>query len=318
MSNEIFGFLFCIRVFCLQRQIFLAAAWVDCQTSFRNHLPQYQSKDLMKNYILIMSLLFSSLSAEEWITDAEQITEEFLTKTSSSSHYTEHVAHIKRVFRKLHINTFMEFGVGFSTKFFMDHVDKVISVEFVTPGTGPEWMKYCLDLYRDCKKWMPITYFSGKDLDTKWAPNKYMGVESVFKAAAYQPVNLKSYAFIDPSFLDDLTRFVDKQVAENKIDMAFVDCGICIRGYLVQVLFNKVPIIAAHDVSPLETRVLNDVYGYGRIQVPDNYIEIFISYGMGTSFWIENREEYAEIIQDLQKYSIPPSSDNNQKLKERL
>ena len=54
-------------------------------------------KSLMKNYILAASIFFSSLSsvsAEEWITDAEQITEEFLTETSSSAHYTEHVARI--------------------------------------------------------------------------------------------------------------------------------------------------------------------------------------------------------------------------------
>ncbi|SRR5579862_1104794 len=264
----------------------------------------------MKNYILIVRLLFSSLStisAEEWITDAEQITEEFLTKTSSSTRYTEHVAHLKRVFKKLHIKTFLEFGVGFSTKYFMDHSENVVSVEFVTPGTGSEWMKYCLDLYRNCNNWIPITYFSGQGLDTSWAPNKYIGVESVYGAAAYQPVNLKSYAFIDPSFLDDLTFFVDNQTAEYKIDMAFVDCGICIRGDLVQVLFNKVPIIAAHDVDPLERRHLNDVYGYGRIKVPNDYIEIYIPYGVGTAFWIKNTEEYAEIIQDLQRYSIPPT-----------
>jgi len=261
----------------------------------------------MKNYILAVSMLFSPLStisADEWITDPEQITEEFLTETSSSAYYTEHVAHLKRVFKKLHIETFMEFGVGFSTKYFMDHTDNVISVEFVTPGTGPEWMKYCLDLYVNCKNWIPITYFAGQGLDTSWAQNKYIGVESIYEAAAYQPMSLMSYASIDPSFIDDLTSFVDKQVGEYKIDMAFVDCGICIRGDLVQVLFNKVPIIAAHDVAPLERRHLTDVYGYGRVKVPDNYIEIYIPYGMGTAFWIKNSEEYAEVIQDLQAYSI--------------
>jgi hypothetical protein len=266
----------------------------------------------MKNSLIAASMLFSSLttlSAEEWITDAEQITENFLTKTSSSPHYTEHLTHLKRVFRKVPINTFLEFGLGFSTKYFMDHTKKVISVEFVTPGTGPEWMKYCLDLYRNCKNWTPIAYFSGQGLETDWAPNKYMGVDSVYGAAAYQPVNLKSYASIDPSFLDDLARFIDMQVADEKIDMAFVDCGICIRGDLVQLLFNKVPIIAAHDVAPPERRHLSDVYGYGRVKAPDNYVEIYISYGMGTAFCIKNTKEYAELIRDLQKYSIPPMRD---------
>ncbi len=263
----------------------------------------------MKSCILGLYVFFTSFSgafAEEWITEAEQITEEFLTKTSSSVHYTEHVAHLKRVFQKIHIETFLEFGLGFSTKYFMDNTDKVISVEFVTPGTGPEWVKYCLDLYRNCKNWKPITYFSGGVLDTGWAPNKYMGVESVYRAAAYQPVELKSYAAIDSSFLDDLSHFVDEQIAEhNKIDMAFVDCGICIRGDLVQILFDKVPIIAAHDIAALEKRHLTDVYGYGRVKVPDNYTEVYIPYGMGTAFWIKNTEEYAEVIKALQEYLIP-------------
>jgi len=267
----------------------------------------------MKYYILAVSMLFSSLSrvsAEIRITDAEQITEEFLTKTGSSAHYTEHVAHLKRVFDKLQVRTFLEFGLGFSTKYFMDRAQSVISVEFVTPGSGPEWMKYCLGLYRNSKNWIPITYFSGPNLDTKWAPNKYVGTDGVYRAAAYQPVKLKSYASIDPSFLGDLMRFVDKQVAEYQIDMAFVDAGICIRGDLVQVLFNKVPIIAAHDVAPPGKRHLNDVYGYGRVKAPDNYVEIYVSYGMGTAFWVENSEKYAEIIRDLQEYAIPPMSED--------
>lgn len=262
----------------------------------------------MKRYILAASILCGSLStshAEEWITDAEQITEEFLTETSSSRHYTEHVAHLKRVFEKFHVRTFIEFGVGFSTKYFLDHTDNVISVEFVTPGSGPEWMKYCLELYRNCKNWIPIAYFSGRGLDTSWAPNKYMGANSVYEAASYQPVHRKSYAPIDATFLDDLRHFVDEQVAKYEIDMAFVDAGVCIRGDIVQVLFNKVPIIAAHDVALLKNRHLDDVYGYGRVKVPDNYIEVYVPYGMGTAFWIENREEYAEIIRDLQEYSSP-------------
>lgn len=267
----------------------------------------------MKNYILAAAIfcsLFFNVYAEK-ITKAEQITEEFLIKTGSCIHYTEHVAHIKRVFNKMPIRTFIEFGLGFSTKYFLDHAENVVSVEFVTPGSGPKWMKYCLHLYRNYENWIPIAYFSGKGLDTDWAPNKYIGSNSVYEAASYQPVHYKSYAPIDPSFLDDLTYFIDKQVKKHKIDMAFVDCGIYIRGDLVQLLFNKVPIIAAHDVGPINRRGLKDVYGYGRIKVPDNYIEIHVSYGMGTAFWIKNTEKYAEIIQDLQKYSI------NRKLKKK-
>jgi hypothetical protein len=243
----------------------------------------------------------SNLSAV-WISHADEITEEFLTKTSSTVHYTEHVAHLKKVFEKFPIRTFIEFGVGFSTKYFLDHSQHVISVEFVTPGSGPDWMKYCLQLYRDFAHWTPIAYFAGPGLDTNWAPNKYMGLDSVYRAAAYQPAHCKSYAPIDSTFLNDLANFVDGQVKTHPIDMAFVDDGICIRGDLVQTLFNRVPIIAAHDVAPIERRQDNDVYGYGRVIVPDNYVEIFVPYGQGTAFWIKNEEQYAEIIKALQDY----------------
>lgn len=202
----------------------------------------------------------------------------------------------------MRVRTFLEFGVGFSTKYFIDHSQHVISVEFVTPGTGPEWMKYCLKLYRDYNTWTPIAYFAGDVPDTDWAPHKYMGLASVYAATAYQPAHRRSYAPIDSSFLGDLTRFLEQQLAANEIDFAFVDAGVCIRGDLVQLLFDKVPIIAAHDVARKEIRHLDDVYGYGRVVVPRNYQEIYVPFGMGTAFWVKKEPQYLEIIEDLQNY----------------
>ncbi|HRD56147.1 MAG TPA: hypothetical protein PLC42_07100 [Parachlamydiaceae bacterium] len=245
-----------------------------------------------------------NLSADLWIQNAEEITEEFLIKTSASCHYTEHVAHLKQVFTHMPVKGFLEFGVGFSTKYFIDQCEKVISVEFVTPGSGPDWLKYCLDLYHNYPNWTPIAYFSGNGLETDWAPNKYMGIESVYKAAAYQPVTRKSYAPIDSSFLEDFHQFIVAQTVENQIDVAFVDCGICLRGDLVQSLFNHVPIIAAHDVGRKEVRYLDDVYGYGRIEVPENYVEIYVQKGMGTAFWIKNEFQYASLIEKLNNYAL--------------
>ena len=60
--------------------------------------------------------LYSGDSTTNLITNAEDITEEFLTQ-SAGSHYTEHIRHLKRVFNKIHVRTFFEFGVGFSTKY---------------------------------------------------------------------------------------------------------------------------------------------------------------------------------------------------------
>lgn len=260
----------------------------------------------MRRYIfsLFCALLgcFQGVYSTEWINNADEITEEWLVNAGSETGYTEHVSHIKKVFETINVRGFLEFGVGFSTKYFIDHCDRVMSVEFVTPGSGPEWLKYCINLFRHCNNWTPIAYFSGKDLDTSWAPYKYMGAESVYNAAAYQPVYYRSYALIEPSFIDDLNNFVVQQTVGNDIDMAFVDAGVCIRGDLVQVLFNKVPIIAAHDIAPKKTRHLHDVYGYGRVIVPDNYIEIHVPFGMGTAFWVKNEDKYREVIANLQNY----------------
>ena len=260
----------------------------------------------MKQYFLVFFCVMCGLclQADEtgWITDADQITEEWLVGQGTLTGYTEHVRHFKRLFSKMEVKGLLEFGVGFSTKYFMDHAEKVISVEFVTPGTGPEWIKFCIDLFRNSTNWTPIVYFTGSGLDTSWAPNKYMGADSVYRAAAYQPAHYASYATLDSTFLDDLQSFVELQVSKNVIDVAFVDAGVCIRGDLVQVLFNHVPVIVAHDIAPLDRRHIDDVYGYGRLIIPDNYVEVHVTDGMGTAFWILNEPQYQEVIRDMQAY----------------
>lgn len=264
----------------------------------------------MKKYCFAITCTLLGLClnamATTWINHADEITEEWLFKTGAETGYTEHVRHFKKLFNKINVRTFLEFGVGFSTKYFIDHSEKVISVEFVTPGSGPEWLKYCINLYRDYPSWTSIAYFAGKGLDTSWAPNKYMGADSVYQAAAFQPVYYRSYTLIDPSFLDDLSFFIKQQVTSNEIDVAFVDAGVCIRGDLVQLLFNEVPVIAAHDINSNKRRRPNtgdDVYGYGRLIVPDNYEEIHIPFGMGTAFWIKKEDQYQELIEYLHAYA---------------
>jgi hypothetical protein len=159
-----------------------------------------------------------------------------------------------------------------------------------------------VNLYRNYGNWTPIAYFSGPNLDTSWAPHAYMGLDSVYQASAYQPVHRLSYAPIDASFLDDLNHFIDLQVASHNIDVGFVDCGVCIRGDLVQAMFDKVPIIVAHDVGRKDIRKLQDVYGYGRVVPPNHYTEIFVPFGMGTCFWIRNEPKYIPLIRDLTAY----------------
>jgi hypothetical protein len=260
---------------------------------------------LMAFFFAFFGFLQQASASITTITSPDEITEEWLITVGLRTGYTEHVRHFKRLFKSIQIRTFLEFGVGFSTKYFIDNCQKVISVEFVTPGTGPEWLKYCIELYRNYPTWQPIAYFAGKNLDISWAQYMYLGAESVYQAAAYQPAHYKSYSLIDPSFLEDLTTFINLmnlQIGGKEIDVAFVDCGIYIRGDLVQVLFDKVPIIVAHDIAPKNNRDVNDVYGYGRVIIPENYEEIHVPSGQGTAFWIKKETKYQEIICDLQDY----------------
>jgi len=91
-----------------------------------------------------------------------------------------------------------------------------------------------------------ISDYSG---DTSWSKYSFFGSDEVYKAAAYQCTEHKNYALINGAYMYELENFISNLVADNQIDVGFVDAGIYIRGDFVQLLFNKVPIIVAHDAS---------------------------------------------------------------------
>lgn len=245
-----------------------------------------------------------TLSAASDITKAEEITYDWLVDNGNQTAYSDHISHFKEVFKRLKVRTFLEFGLGFSTKYFLDNCNKVISVEFVTPGSGPEWCKKCLSLYQDeYSNWTPIVYFTGHLIDVNWAPYKYLGSESVYKAASYQSSNHKNYALIDNFYLKELDAFIRRLSQSHQIDVAFVDPGIYIRGDLVQLLFGKVPVILAHDTNVRAIGVEDDVYGYSRVITPEDYEEIFFSYGAGTTVWVIKNEKFMSLVEALKSYA---------------
>ncbi len=244
-----------------------------------------------------------ALCAERNITNADEITYDWLTQPGEENCYTDHVSHFREVFKNLKVRAFLEFGMGYSTKYFLDHCNKVISVEFVTPGCGPEWFKKCLKLYRDCSNWIPIAFFTGQLTDVQWAQYKYFGSESVYKAASYQSATHKNYALIDDFYLKELDAFIYRLSQSNHIDVAFVDAGIYLRGDLVQLLFGKVPVILAHDTYVRALCQKGDVYGYSRIVTPEDYEEIFIPHGCGTTLWVVKNEKFAQFAEALKKYA---------------
>lgn len=230
----------------------------------------------------------------------------FLFLTLSVSHFIiseEQKEDFRHYLGKLKIKTYLEFGPGCWTDYFLETCNKVISVDFVTPGYGPFWIKNCLGLYSHYSNWTPIVYFSGYLGDVEWAPYKYLGSEHVHKAASYQCATHQNYALNDDFYLIELNAFIKGLVKYNKIEVALVNSGLYIRGDLVQLMFGKIPVIFAKDSTSRFEGVKGDVYGYSRIITPENYEEIFINDGQGFTVWVLKEAKYLSLINELKTVS---------------
>ena len=252
-----------------------------------------------RRLLWLVYALGQSLFAHETICKAEDITYEWL----SHQPYSSHISHLKFVLDEIKPTCLLEFGMGFSTKFFLDRCDKVLSVEYITEGYGPEYYILFVDLYADFSNWIPIAYCTGYYGPTHWAPYKIVANDCVHRAASYQCATHKHYADIDSSYLVEQDQFVKDLVSCHDIEIAFVDANIYLRGDLVQILFHKVPVILAHDTVTRANGEMNDVYGYSRIVTPLDYEEIFLPGGSGTTAWIVKEPPYTELIQSLKQHA---------------
>lgn len=195
--------------------------------------------------------------------------------------------------------TYLEFGSGLWTEFFLETCKRVISVDFVTPGYGPDSIKNNLKTFSYHSNWIPFVYFSGYTGDTNWAPYKYLGSEHVHKAASYQCATHQNYAYYDDFYLIELSAFIDRLLKTNTIEAIFVNSGLYIRGDLVQLMFGKIPIIFAGDTDCRKEGISNDVYGYSRVVTPEEYEEIYIPNSSGITVWILKTDKYQPLISTL-------------------
>ncbi len=252
--------------------------------------------------IVSVVLVFHSdfmCSSELNITKADDITYDVLTDAGIN-----YVSIFKEIFGNSRVRTFLEFGYDYPTKYFLDSCHKVISVGMITHGYGPEPFKKYLALYRDCSNWIPLAYLSGYIGDPSWASFKYIGSESVYKAASYQCVTHKNYALMDDFYITELNAFIGNLVRYHAIDLAFVNMiGVVLRGDVVQCLLGKVPVIVAQDTSMRYGEEKSDLYGYTRVVTPDDYEEIYISKGGGTTVWIQKNNKWNELVQVLKNYA---------------
>ncbi len=232
-----------------------------------------------------ITCLFFSLSQMTAVySSSDFITYEWLTDLADKTSYTDHIPHWRCLFNTMKIRGFLECGCGYSTAYFMDHADKVISIEYITPGYGDKWYQECLTLFADRSNWIPMTY------------NADFRSNSFSNACAYQCSTHQDYALIDPTYLKELDQHFKQLINTSKsygypVDVAFVDPGVYVRGDLVKMLLaNKVPIVAAHDtISDNGTHEKQNLYGWNKVVTPPNYVKIYIPFGQGTTFWISDQ-----------------------------
>lgn len=204
--------------------------------------------------------------------------------------------------QNLKVRSVLEFGLGDHTKYFLDKYKKVISIEVVTHGYGPETIKKYIQLYRDYSNWIPISYFSGYHGDMNWAPYKYLATDAVYKACSHQcATRMPHYSTIDNSYIKELNEFITNLVKFNKIDVAFICPALFLRGDIVDLMFGKVSIIVAHETDARNEGLVgfDDLWGYSRVVTPLDYEEIYLPTQGGTTIWIAKKGEFANLIEQL-------------------
>jgi hypothetical protein len=226
---------------------------------------------------------------------ADFVTYEWLIECAIKSAYTDHIPHFKRLFGAMKVRGFLECGCGYSSKYFMDHCDRVVSIEMMSPGTSDVWFKECLELYEECENWFPIAY------------NSDHRDESFGTACTYACVTHKDYSLIDARYLKSLDRLFKAQMkaslaAGHEIDVAFVDPGVYTRGDMVKVLLeNEIPVVVAHDTAcDPGPDAEEGLYNWFVVKTTPHYEKIHIPFGQGTTFWI--KKSLPDIIASISAY----------------
>ncbi len=180
--------------------------------------------------------------------------------------YTDHVQHFAKLFNQVKVDGFIEFGLGKGTKYFLDHCDRVTSVEILAEGQSDGWFNHCTALYAHVDHWNPILFRGSSRM--AFANNLAFGQH-------------KDPTLYDSAYILEFKDLCEDVFKAQKYEVAFVDAGVHMRGELVNELFDRAEIIAAHD-----TNGGGKAYGWERINTPSNYVKIHCSEGVGVTFWV--------------------------------
>ncbi|MES2122830.1 MAG: hypothetical protein V4492_08665 [Chlamydiota bacterium] len=192
----------------------------------------------------------------------------FVTHLNASASHIDHLGHFDALFRHHKVDALLEFGLGHGTKALLERCGHVTSVELLLSHQTREWADQTAELCRGYHNW---------NLVVQRAP------------PSFDSADRYSREWYDPSRFDsmyrlDLKRICDELFSQKNYDVGFVDPGFHFRGDVVKELFDRVPIIVAHDTSSA-----HDIYGWNRIYTPSNYERIEFPEGQGTTMWIDKK-----------------------------
>ena len=172
--------------------------------------------------------------------------------------YLDWQEHFTKLFALKKIDNMLEFGLGEGTKFLLDNCTNVTSLELLHYKTEVDWFKKSKKDYKKYKNWTPVLY----ECEDEWTKS------------------LESY--------------IKKFIKGKNFDMVFVDPGIHRRPEIINLMFGKTDIIAAHD-----TNQGYDMYKWERVIKPDDYTEVRYANSQGTTFWFKDKvlaEEFREAM----------------------
>jgi hypothetical protein len=203
-------------------------------------------------------------------------------ETLAADPWTDHVRSFRELFVMEDVHTFLEFGLGRGTKFFLDNCDQVTSVELCTESRRSDiepWYQKSRELFRHYSNWNASIHFFSNTFD-------------LADQRAHEQFDPETF---DSTYLTEINALCDQLFQNQHFDVAFVDPGTHIRGDIVNALFNRVDIIAAHDTAC----TLHRMFGYYKIKCPDNYVKLVSNYGSGITFWI--KKDKKDLIETLKR-----------------
>ncbi len=224
---------------------------------------------ILLSFLLILPLgLLADLITEP----VEQMTVEAF----STSAWTDHTLAFEEVFKVIKVDSMLEFGLGKSTKIFLDNVPSVASLELASECT----LNRSLSWYQECiKKFMPVY--------PHWRTSLRMcsADVGVLTANAFQGKPLPGS--LSPAYFKEIADACAQGLAllNGTCTLAFVDSGEYGRADIVNELFSKkIPIVAAHDT--IATDWERQFYGYERLDPPKGYVAITFPVRKHITFWI--------------------------------